>query len=84
MENPDTKQITKKDISAYQYNQRNATESADKNTENEESFITEKSLKKEMKTIFKYLREVEGVQLEKEELFSLLNKIRDIEFILKK
>lgn len=82
--NPDTKQITKKDISAYQYNQRNAAKSADKNIENEESFITEKSLKKEMKTIFKYLREVEGVQLEKEELFSLLNKIRDIEFILKK
>lgn len=84
LDNPDKKQITKKDISAYQYNQRNATESIDQNIDNEESFITEKSLKKEMKTIFKYLREVEGVQLEKDELFNLLNKIRDIEFILKK
>lgn len=84
LDNPDKKQITKKDISAYQYNQRNAEESVDQNIEHEESFITEKSLKKEMKTIFKYLRDVEGVQLEKDELFSLLNKIRDIEFILKK
>lgn len=84
LENPDKNQITKKDISVYQYNQRNSVKSEDEKTENEESFITEKSLKKEMKTIFKYLRDVEGVQLEKDELFSLLNKIRDIEFILKK
>ena len=48
------------------------------------SLITEKSLKKEMKDIFKYLKEKNGVKVDSEELLSVLNKIREIEKILKK
>ena len=48
------------------------------------SLITEKSLKKEMKEIFKYLKEQDGVKVDSDALLSILNKIREIEKILKK
>lgn len=37
-----------------------------------------------MKDIFKYLKEKNGVKVDSEELLSVLNKIREIEKILKK
>ena len=43
-----------------------------------------KSLKKEMKEIFKYLKEQDGVKVDSDALLSILNKIREIEKILKK
>ena len=82
--------ITKKNVTQYQYEEKNQK----KNTSTEEkedevledgmSLITEKSLKKEMKDIFKYLKEKNGVKVDSEELLSVLNKIREIEKILKK
>ena len=39
---------------------------------------------KEMKDIFKYLKEKNGVKVDSEELLSVLNKIREIEKILRK
>ena len=82
--------VTKKDVTQYQYEEKNQK----KNTSTEEkedevledgmSLITEKSLKKEMKEIFKYLKEQDGVKVDSDALLSILNKIREIEKILKK
>ncbi|VYT33024.1 Nucleoid occlusion protein [Tyzzerella nexilis] len=82
--------VTKKDVNQYQYEEKNQNkntfteEKEDEVLEDGKSLITEKSLKKEMKDIFKHLKEKNGVKVDSDELLSILNKIREIEKILKK
>lgn len=88
------KQITKKDVEAYNYQERNKKEieianAIDKDQEQEllddnMTLVTEKSLKKEMKDIFKYLKDKEGIKIDNDGLLTLLNKIRDIDSLLRK
>lgn len=82
--------VTKKDVTQYQYEEKNQKKNTSTEKKEDEvledgmSLITEKSLKKEMKDIFKHLKEQNGVKVDSDELLSVLNKIREIEKILKK
>lgn len=46
--------------------------------------VTEKSLKQEMKDIFAYLKKNDGVKIHQDDLLTVMNKIRDIDKILRK
>lgn len=86
-------QITKKDVQKFKFEEKNKTDT-DSTISSEEVvaapedidkvLVTEKSLKKEMKDVFSILREKDGLTIHKDDLLSILNKISDIEKILRK
>lgn len=86
-------QITKKDVQKFKFEEKNkkdtdsttSTDEADAAPEDIDMVvISEKSLKKEMKDVFSILKEKDDFTIHKDDLLSILNKISDIEKILRK
>lgn len=83
--------VTKKDVQQYQFEERNRekkeiseVETTTVDSDPNMVLITDKSFKKELKDILKYLKDKEGVSIHKDDLLTILNKIRDIEHVIKK